>query len=151
GVGPARRDRRRTRDRCDLGATLAPSGANEGPRLVGVGIRPVVELAPAAARRQPADVRTLAVSPFELLFGHVAVLIPLVVLFGDAEIDESSVPDVGEPHFQGILTSVENGSDADEGGAFLDRYPVILARPHGQLREAALGGELAQAAEVRAG
>ena len=67
---------------------LADGGRARG-RRVGLGLRPVVEVLPAPARRQPADVRPLAVALLEALLGGVAVLVlPVVVLLGDAEVDE---------------------------------------------------------------
>src|SRR5581483_8984602 len=69
-----------------------------------LGIGPVVELLPpAAAMRQAADVRPLGVGPLELLVGDVAVFVP-VLLFGDAEVHEGAVPDVGKGHGCGDVT-----------------------------------------------
>src|SRR5712691_8502885 len=51
---------------------------------VGLGIRPVVELALAPPGREPADVRPLRVAALEVVVGDVALLIPIVFL-GDAE------------------------------------------------------------------
>src|SRR5207253_5285098 len=70
---------------------------------VGLGIRPVVELAFAPARCKAAHVRPLGVRTLEILVGDVAFLVP-VVLLGDAEVDERPVPDVGKAHFGGNLT-----------------------------------------------
>src|SRR6476646_8069189 len=62
-----------------------------------VGVGPVVVVASAAAR-QPADIRAVVVRPLELLVRGVAVLVPVVVLLGDAEVDEGAAPEVGEAH-----------------------------------------------------
>src|SRR3954469_9768149 len=61
---------------------------------------PVVELlAAAAAGLEAAHVRALCIGALELLVRRVAVLIPLVVvLLGDAEVDERSAPDVCKAH-----------------------------------------------------
>src|SRR5437588_966185 len=74
-------------------------GTQDGGAVVrlGVGIGPVVEIAPAA-RCEPAHVRPLGVGPLELLVREVALLVPLLVLFGDPEVDEGPVPDVGKAH-----------------------------------------------------
>src|SRR5207302_6837084 len=91
-------DAPRIRDRLDLRAhatgtfTLGTGRADGGHarrRLVGFGLGPVVEVLPAAARRQASDVRPFAVALLEALLGGVAVLVlPIVVLLGDAEVDE---------------------------------------------------------------
>ena len=64
---------------------------------VGLGIGPVVELALAPARSEPAHIRAFRVRPLDVLVGDVALLVP-VVLFGDAKVDERPVPDVREAH-----------------------------------------------------
>src|SRR6266540_2428085 len=64
-----------TQPRAELGRCLVP------------GIGPVVELLLAPPGREPADVGALRVGALELLLGHVAVLVP-VVLLGDPEVDE---------------------------------------------------------------
>src|SRR2546421_303736 len=58
----------------------------------------VGDAAGAAARRDPAHVRALRIRPLEVLVGDVAVLVPVLVLLGDAEVDERAVPDVAQPH-----------------------------------------------------
>jgi hypothetical protein len=60
-------------------------------RLVGFRLGPVVEVLVAPARRQAADVRALAVALLQALLGRVPVLVlPVVVLLGDAEVDEGA-------------------------------------------------------------
>ena len=87
-----------------VGARLDARAARrpQRPRVVRAVARlrvgPVLELARPAARRQPADVRALAVGALELLVRDVAVLVPVLVLLGDAEVDERAVPEVGEAH-----------------------------------------------------
>ena len=53
---------------------------------------------PALSPRQPAHVRAVAVGPLELLVRRVPVLVPVLVLLGDAEVDERAVPEVGKAH-----------------------------------------------------
>src|SRR5215213_8904198 len=65
-------------------------------RLGPPGIRPVVELLLAPPRRDPPDVRPLLIRPLELLLDRVLV-VP-VVLFRDPEVDQRSVPEIGETH-----------------------------------------------------
>src|SRR5213079_2891830 len=86
-------------------ASLAAPGPRDGAWFLGVGVGPIVEFLSPAARRQAADVRTLAIGALELLLGDVAVLVPLVVLLGDPEVDEGAVPDVCKAHFQRDLNA----------------------------------------------
>src|SRR5919201_3767898 len=74
-----------------------------GAIAFGLGIRPVVELALPAPRRQPPHVRPLGVRPLEVLVGDVALLVP-VVLLRDAEVDERPVPDVRKAHLAADVT-----------------------------------------------
>src|SRR5262249_16605178 len=65
------------------------------------GIRPVVvalAAALAAARREPADVGPVAVALLQRLLGRVwlVVVVVVLVLFGNAEVDERAVPEVAE-------------------------------------------------------
>src|SRR5206468_6401716 len=83
----------------------SPSGSmlddRPSPAVRRLGVGPVVELLAAAARADAphARVRTLAVRALELLVRGVAVLVPVVVvLLGDAEIDECAVPEIAEAH-----------------------------------------------------
>src|SRR5205823_9732596 len=62
-----------------------------------VGVRPVVVLLPVAAW-QPTDVRAVAVRALELLVGDVAILVPVLVFLGDAEVHERAIPEVGKAH-----------------------------------------------------
>src|SRR4029078_13688227 len=58
-------------------------------------LRPVVEVLPAPTRRAAPDVRPLAGALLEALLGGVPVLVvPVVLLLGDAEVDEGPVPEV---------------------------------------------------------
>src|SRR5207245_7396430 len=68
------------------------------PRLHALrGLGPVVGIAVALPRREPAHVRPpLLVAPLELL-GRGVVVVPLVLL-GDPEVDERAVPEVSERH-----------------------------------------------------
>src|SRR3954471_11559237 len=72
-------------------------GARGRDGLGRLGIGPVVELPASLPRSEPADVRPLRVGALQLLVREVAVLVP-VLLLGDAEVDESFVPDVAEAH-----------------------------------------------------
>src|SRR5690349_6141430 len=57
----------------------------------------------APARRQPAHVRALAVALLEALLGGIPVgVVPFVVLFGDAEVDERARPEIAERHRRGF-------------------------------------------------
>src|SRR5581483_1656989 len=96
-------DTRRVRDRFDLRSCIAEPRRADRRRTdglrVGLGLRPVVVLVPAPARRQPPDVRALAVALLEALLGGVSVLVvPLVVLLGDAEVHERAIPQVAQRH-----------------------------------------------------
>src|SRR5215204_212649 len=100
----------RTRGRRPLASRRARGGA-----IVALRIGPVVEVAlRAATRRQPPDVRPLAVAPLELLLGGVAVLVPVLVLLGDSEVDKRAIPDVGKTHGCRILVAEQAGSQAHE-------------------------------------
>ena len=66
-----------------------------------VRLGPVLELLAALpARREPAHVRAVAsvVRPLELLLGGVRLLVPVLVLFDDAEVDEGAAPDLSYTH-----------------------------------------------------
>src|SRR5581483_9788211 len=73
---------------------------------VRLGHGPVVVVVVAAAGGQPAHVRsrTLDVRLLELLLGQVPVVPAVVVLLGDAEIDERPVPEIAEAHPCCMLT-----------------------------------------------
>src|SRR5262249_25056572 len=60
-------------------------------------IGPVVVLFPAPPRKPP-HVGAIVVRALELLVGDVAVLVPVVVLLGDAEVDERTAPEVSKAH-----------------------------------------------------
>jgi len=94
-------------------------------RTVGAGIGPVVELALAPPRSEPANVRPFLVAPLELL-GRIFV-VPLVLL-GDSEVDERAIPKVAEAHSRAkILLPVQDRADPDVGRALFDGHPVVLA------------------------
>src|SRR5688572_22887447 len=71
--------------------------AHRGRRRLLAGVGPVVELLLTPPGGEPADVRPIRVGALQLLLGHEAVLVP-VVLLGDPEVDERPVPDVRESH-----------------------------------------------------
>src|SRR5690606_18592378 len=81
-------------------AARAPGGRDgDGPRPVRLRVGPVIELLLAAPRGQSADVRPVAVALLERLLRDVAALVVVVlVLLGDAEVDERAVPEVAEAH-----------------------------------------------------
>src|SRR5581483_890391 len=83
-------------------------GSRHGRLRVG----PVVVLV-AVAPRQPADVGPVVVGALELLVRDVAVLVPVLVLLGDAEVHERAVPEVGETH------GARNGNARGGGGGHL--------------------------------
>ena len=60
-------------------------------------IGPVVVLG-LAALVEPAHVRTLAVAAIELLLRVERLLVPVFVVFDDAEIDERPIPDLSNSH-----------------------------------------------------
>src|SRR6185503_3235886 len=104
-----RRDRAERPGGCGgrCGASVV-AGAQHGRgrrRLLGIRIGPVVEIALAAPRGQPPDVRALAVRALEVLLGQVPVLVPLVLLLGDPEVDERTVPNVCKSHDFGCYRS----------------------------------------------
>ena len=117
----------------------------------GLGLCPVLELGPPTARREPAHVRALAIRALELLVRDVAVLVPVFVLLGDAEVDEGSVPDVCEAHSGGMLTLIQHRPNSNHGRAFLYGHFVILARSHRKARQAAFLSQFPQFSEVRTG
>ncbi len=91
---------------------------------------------PAPARGQPPDVRALAIALLEALLGRVSVLVvPVVVLLGDAEVDERAIPEVAERHGVSVDRSVlkEQRSDPDVGRALLGRDAEVLRRAHREL------------------
>src|SRR5437763_11744915 len=92
----------------------AASGRRQPRRiLLGLGIGPVVEvLLLAPARRQPTDVRALAVRALDVLLSEVAVLVPFVLLLGDPEVDEGPGPNVGKAH---IGANVISGTGSSPG------------------------------------
>src|SRR5436190_10643639 len=73
-------------------------------RLGGCVVGPLLELSLAAPRRQPPNVRALAVAPLELVVRRVAVLVPVLFL-GDSEVDEGAIPDVCKSHGCRMLTA----------------------------------------------
>src|SRR5215216_1669143 len=92
-----------------VGRTAAVAARAQGGRrrrLLGVRVGPVVEVLLPAPRSEPAHVRPLAVGAPQLLLGEVAVLVPVVLLLGDAEVDERSVPNVCKSHGFGMLLPV---------------------------------------------
>src|SRR5579862_4022408 len=94
----------RVRDDLHLGPgrSRRSDGGDPVAGLLAARLGPVVVLVPATPRRQPADVRPLAVALLEALLGGVSVLVlPVLVLLGDAEVDERAVPEVAEGHPDG--------------------------------------------------
>ena len=82
------------------------------------------------------------------LVASVIVVPALVVLLGDAEVHERAVPDVADAHAS-ILSLEQHRAHPDERRALLRGDPVILRRAHGELGQAVVGRQLAQAAKVR--
>src|SRR5206468_4167980 len=118
----------------------------------GLRLGPVVEVLLAAARGQAPHVRPLAVALLEALLGGVAVLVfPVVVLLGDAEVDERAGPEISESHLQGILIVEEERTYPHVRRPFFGGDGVVLRRPHRELAQAVLGAELPQPREPGAG
>src|SRR6185369_11339385 len=97
------------------------------------------------------------VRPLELLVRRVAVLVPVVVLLGDAEVDERATPEVSEAHAAwngnapngtNCLVRPEDGAYAHQRCALLGCNPVVLAGAHRELAEPVLAGELPQTPEI---
>src|SRR4029077_290795 len=106
----------------------------------------------------PAHVRAVAVGPLDVL-GYVPVLVPVLVLLGDAEVHERAIPEVSKAHAvrngnaragTKPLRAPEHRADAHVRRPLLGGDAVVLARAHGQLGQPVSLGELTQLPKIRA-